>query len=102
MDRRTFIGMLGAAGITVGLGGPAGPFPQVAHAAGSETTGRAPHQPYMHGYDAESLKNWSPRSDRWAKYFRSRVPLATRIAPFAATQADPGLATAACRDAGMP
>ncbi|MEV0116701.1 hypothetical protein AB0H77_26230 [Streptomyces sp. NPDC050844] len=53
------------------------------------------HQPFMHGYDAEALKNWSPRSDRWARHFRSRVPLAPRIAPFPATQARPELPTGA-------
>ncbi|MFD4258124.1 twin-arginine translocation signal domain-containing protein [Streptomyces sp. NPDC058534] len=93
MDRRTFIGMLGAAGVTIGLTGPVGPFRAPAHAAVDPAPGRAPHQPYMHGYNAASLKSWSPRTDRWAKYFRSRVPLATRIAPFAATQANPDLAT---------
>ncbi|KUJ67722.1 hypothetical protein ACZ90_26030 [Streptomyces albus subsp. albus] len=94
MDRRTFVGLLGAAGVTVGLGGPAAP--QQAHAAATAPTappGRAPHQPYMHGYDAAALKNWSPETDRWARYFRSRVPLAPRISPFAPTQADPALAT---------
>ncbi|MFC9246172.1 hypothetical protein ACFT7S_19855 [Streptomyces sp. NPDC057136] len=100
MERRTFIAMLGAAGVSVGLGGPLGPLAPAAYAAGpagatDAAPGRAPHQPYMHGYDAASILSWSPDSDRWAKYFRSRVPLATRIAPFAATQADPRLKTAA-------
>ncbi|MEV0318544.1 hypothetical protein ACIBKX_10085 [Streptomyces sp. NPDC050658] len=53
------------------------------------------HQPFMHGYDAEALKNWSPSSDRWARHFRSHVPLAPRIAPFPATQARPRLPTGA-------
>ncbi|MCQ4212000.1 endo-beta-N-acetylglucosaminidase [Streptomyces longispororuber] len=48
-------------------------------------------RPFMHGYDAAALKGWSPRTDRWARYFRSRVPLAPRIGPFPATQARPGL-----------
>ncbi|MFG2648765.1 hypothetical protein [Streptomyces sp. NPDC048436] len=55
----------------------------------------AGHQPFMHGYDAEALKSWSPGVDRWARYFRSRVPLAQRIAPFPATQARPRLPTGA-------
>ncbi|MFM9369428.1 endo-beta-N-acetylglucosaminidase [Streptomyces sp. Da 82-17] len=93
MDRRTFLGMLGAAGVGVGLAGPVGPFALPASAAADPAPGRAPHQPYMHGYNAASLKNWSPQTDRWARYFRSRVPRAARIAPFAATQADPDLAT---------
>ncbi|MEU6657753.1 hypothetical protein [Streptomyces sp. NPDC046821] len=54
---------------------------------------RSAVRPYMHGYDAAALKGWSPGSDRWARYFRSRVPLAPRIAPFPATQAHPDLAT---------
>ncbi|NBE55631.1 endo-beta-N-acetylglucosaminidase [Streptomyces boluensis] len=95
VDRRAFLGMLGAAGVTIGLAGPVGPFALPAHAADDPAPGRAPHQPYLHGYNAASLKSWSPESDRYAKYFRSRVPLATRIAPFAATQADPELATGA-------
>ncbi|POX52522.1 hypothetical protein C3489_17635 [Streptomyces sp. Ru71] len=96
MDRRTFLAMLGAAGVTVGLTAPLGPAVPAAHAAdgdGDPTAGRAPHQPYMHGYDAAAIKSWSPGTDRFARYFRSRVPLAPRIAPFAATQADPRLVT---------
>ncbi|MFF2502642.1 hypothetical protein ACFVTY_04530 [Streptomyces sp. NPDC058067] len=93
MDRRTFIGLLGAAGVTVGIAGPAGLTAAPAYAATDPAPGRAPHQPFMHGYNAASIKNWSPQTDRYAKYFRSRVPLATRIAPFAATQANPALAT---------
>lgn len=93
MDRRTFISLLGAAGVAIGLTGPVGPFTPPAHAADDPAPGRAPHQPYMHGYNADSLKDWSPQTDRHAKFFRSRVPLAPRIAPFAATQADPDLAT---------
>lgn len=54
---------------------------------------RSPVRPYMHGYDAAALKSWSPGTDRWARHFRSRVPLAPRIAPFPATQAHPDLAT---------
>lgn len=49
------------------------------------------HQPFMHGYNASAIKNWSPETDKYAKYFRSRVPLAERIPPFAATQANPKL-----------
>ncbi|MFF1396259.1 hypothetical protein ACFVZD_20910 [Streptomyces sp. NPDC058287] len=54
---------------------------------------RSPVRPYMHGYDAAALKSWSPGTDRWARHFRSRVPIAPRIAPFSATQAHPDLAT---------
>ncbi|WP_409345558.1 endo-beta-N-acetylglucosaminidase [Paenibacillus sp. MBLB4367] len=48
-------------------------------------------QPRMHGYNAEDVKTWSPENDKDAKYFRSRVPLAKRIAPFVPTQAKPSL-----------
>lgn len=56
--------------------------------------GRAPHQPYLHGYNASGIKAWSPTTDPNARYLRSRVPLATRIAPLAATQANPSLSAA--------
>ncbi|MFI8997484.1 hypothetical protein [Streptomyces sp. NPDC053542] len=91
LDRRTFVRMLGAAGVAVGLAGPLGPFS--AQPAAAAAAARGPHQPFMHGYDAAALKSWSPETDRWARYFRSRVPLAARIPAFAATQADPHLAT---------
>ncbi|MEV5610606.1 hypothetical protein [Streptomyces sp. NPDC052225] len=48
-------------------------------------------RPFLHGYDAAALRNWSPETDRWARHFRSRVPLASRISPFPATQARPHL-----------
>lgn len=57
------------------------------------TAGRAPHQPYMHGYNATTIKTWSAATDPNAKYLRSRVPLAARIPAFSATQAKPQLAT---------
>lgn len=47
--------------------------------------------PFLHGYDAAALKVWTPETDPYAKYFRSRVPLADRIATFAPTQANPSL-----------
>ncbi|MEU7177449.1 MULTISPECIES: endo-beta-N-acetylglucosaminidase [Streptomyces] len=97
VDRRAFIRMLGAAGVAVGLAGTAtlaGPMAGVAFAAEEGRT-RAPHQPYLHGYNAAGLKSWTPDGDPYAKYFRSRVPLATRIAPFTATQAKPALASKA-------
>ena len=49
------------------------------------------HQPTMYGYNVNELKNWSPSNDKYAKYCRSRVPLAKRIPTFAATQANPTL-----------
>ncbi|MFC5801979.1 endo-beta-N-acetylglucosaminidase [Streptomyces formicae] len=50
-----------------------------------------PEPPLMHGYSGPQVKEWSPATDRFARYLRSRVPLAPRIAPFAPTQAHPGL-----------
>ena len=47
--------------------------------------------PFLHGYDAAGVKAWTPQSDPYAKYFRSRVPLAQRIDTFAPTQANPSL-----------
>lgn len=96
MERRTFVGLLGAAGVTVGLAGGitlAGPGVAPAFAADEEGLPRAPHQPYLHGYNAAGLKAWSAQSDPYARFFRSRVPLAERNAPFTATQAKPGLAS---------
>lgn len=34
---------------------------------------------------------WSPETDPYAKYFRSRVPLVDRIGTFAPTQPNPSL-----------
>ncbi|QKW09085.1 hypothetical protein HUT18_24585 [Streptomyces sp. NA04227] len=98
LDRRAFLRLLTAAGVTVSLAGTAtlaGPWVGTALADVEEGRPRAPHQPYLHGYNAAGLLSWTPESDPYAKYFRSRVPLATRIAPFAATQANPALRTEA-------
>lgn len=62
-------------------------------AAAAAETPKADHQPYMHGYNVDQIKSWSPETDRFAKYFRSRVPLAERIPAFAPTQANPALST---------
>ncbi|WMJ23513.1 discoidin domain-containing protein [Paludicola sp. MB14-C6] len=51
------------------------------------------NQPYFHGYHADQVLNWSPTTDPYAKYNRSRVPLATRIPAFSQTQAKPTLST---------
>ncbi|MDD9267186.1 endo-beta-N-acetylglucosaminidase [Paenibacillus sp. GCM10023248] len=51
------------------------------------------HQPYAHGYTADEVLKWTAESDPYAKYLRSRVPLATRIPAFAATQAKPSLSS---------
>lgn len=49
--------------------------------------------PTMYGYNAEEIINWHPHTDPFAKYHRSRVPLARRIPSFEATQANPSLST---------
>ncbi|MBO0810848.1 MAG: hypothetical protein J2P23_02250 [Microlunatus sp.] len=51
----------------------------------------ANHQPLIHGYLAGDLRSWSPATDPFARYFRSRVPRAERIASLTATQAHPDL-----------
>jgi endo-beta-N-acetylglucosaminidase D len=51
-----------------------------------------PHEPWLHGYLAKDLASWSAVTDPYAKYLRSRVPLAQRIPTFPATQANPRLA----------
>jgi endo-beta-N-acetylglucosaminidase D len=48
-------------------------------------------QPYLHGYNAKEILIWEPNTNSHDKFLRSRVPLATRIAPFPATQAKPHL-----------
>ena len=60
----------------------------------SAETPKAAHQPYLHGYNASQMKSWTPESDRFAKFFRSRVPLGNRIPAFSATQANPALSAA--------
>ncbi|OPA79409.1 hypothetical protein BVG16_10035 [Paenibacillus selenitireducens] len=60
-------------------------------ATASAETPKGDHQPYLHGYNVNQLKGWSPETDRFAKFFRSRIPLAERIPAFAATQANPAL-----------
>lgn len=54
-------------------------------------TPKEDHQPYMHGYNINEVLNWSPTTDPYAKYFRSREPVADRIPSFSATQANPNL-----------
>lgn len=49
------------------------------------------NQPNVHGYTSSHIANWSPQTDPDAELLRSRVPLQERIAPFAATQANPAL-----------
>ncbi|WP_194926361.1 endo-beta-N-acetylglucosaminidase [Catenulispora pinisilvae] len=114
-SRRFVLRGAGAAGLTLGLSGllqlsesdadaavpAAAPVGSRARAAASPPPGSTtdpagltvtPNEPWMHGYLAKDLASWSASSDPYAKYFRSRVPLAPRIPAFAATQANPALA----------
>ena len=52
---------------------------------------RGENQPYQHGYRAEDFLDWSPETDPYSEYQRSRIPLQDRKAALAATQANPDL-----------
>src|SRR5262245_56590604 len=98
-SRRTLLRGAAATGAALGLGilwqslgaGTATAVPpgSTTDPAGLTVT---PHQPVMHGYLSRDLSAWSSAGDPYAKYFRSRVPLAQRIPAFSATQAKPSLA----------
>lgn len=47
------------------------------------------NQPTAHGYNREDILNWSPDTDEYAEFMRSRVPLQERNEAFTATQANP-------------
>lgn len=57
----------------------------------AEAAAFGPEPPLMHGYSGPQIKAWDPATDRHARYLRSRVPLARRIAPFEPAQARRGL-----------
>lgn len=84
VSRRGFLTAVGvgAAGLAV-----SGRYGAVADAADAPPVGI----PFLHGYDGPAILSWTPQSDPYAKFFRSRVPLANRISPFAPTQANPTL-----------
>ncbi|MGW0580713.1 endo-beta-N-acetylglucosaminidase [Streptomyces sp. NPDC002920] len=88
LRRRRFLqatgaGLLAAALPATGAGTSA--------AAVAATADLGPEPPLMHGYSGPQIKAWDPATDRYARYLRSRVPLATRIAPFEPAQARRGL-----------
>ncbi len=88
IDRRRFLKMAGAAGVTAGAIAVSGE----AVADGPSVVPELPAGiPSLHGYDAPAVKAWTPETDPFARYFRSRVPLAKRIRTFAPTQANPSL-----------
>ncbi|GIH16682.1 endo-beta-N-acetylglucosaminidase [Rugosimonospora africana] len=82
--------MAGAASVAVGAAAVFGEA-----VASADTMSVVPELPAgvpsLHGYDAPAIKAWTPETDPFAKYFRSRVPLAKRIRTFAPTQANPSL-----------
>ena len=47
------------------------------------------HQPSTHGYNRANILNWSPETDGYAEFMRSKVPLQERNEAFTATQANP-------------
>lgn len=49
------------------------------------------NEPTVRGYTAQQIIDWSPEQQPYAELLRSRVPLQTRIASFADTQANPNL-----------
>lgn len=49
------------------------------------------NEPTVRGYTAQQIIDWSPEQQPYAELLRSHVPLQTRIASFAATQANPSL-----------
>ncbi|MCD8022904.1 MAG: twin-arginine translocation signal domain-containing protein, partial [Lachnospiraceae bacterium] len=53
------------------------------------------NQPWVHTYRLDSLLDWEPETDLYAKYLRARIPLQKRIEPFSATQANTNLTTEA-------
>ncbi|WP_020576473.1 endo-beta-N-acetylglucosaminidase [Actinopolymorpha alba] len=103
VDRRAFLryvsaGAVGATALAAGTPSASAEAPPVVTGAGplAGLTGTLAELspmglPFLHGYDAPAIKAWSPDTDPFAKYFRSRVPLARRIPTFAPTQAHPGL-----------
>ena len=54
---------------------------------------RAKAQPHFSGYRVLQMKNWSEETDPYADMMRARVPLQERNEAFAATQANPELAS---------
>ena len=92
IDRRRFLTMARAAGVAVGAAAVLGGKAFAAAAGATPSVPELPAGvPSLHGYDAPAIKAWTPETDPFAKYFRSRVPLAKRIPTFAPTQANPHL-----------
>lgn len=95
INRRTFLAVAGGGAVGAVAATAAGLRPPAAGPWGARTAWAAENPPagipFMHGYDAPAIKAWSPDTDPYAKYFRSRVPLARRVPTFRPTQANPDL-----------
>ncbi len=95
LSRRSFLKVASATAVLTGAGPVARAF-----AASPTIPLTGPNQPLQPGSGFQistsdqvaALLAWTPDSGT-SKYFRSRVPLATRIPPFAATQAHPQLSS---------
>ncbi len=102
MNRRTFL-TVGGVGLTALLAGspgaafaattprPAAVGPAAGAAAPVPASGGTPPGPYTFGWAADDLLAFDPATTPWARHLRCLIPRATRIAPFAATQAHPDL-----------
>lgn len=92
-SRRTFIRVMGAAGLSLALA-QAG-LPQAAKAATAThpmpDSAGIPNGPSTWGWDAPDLLDFDPSTSPWARYLRCTIPRASRIDAFAPTQAHPDL-----------
>ncbi|KJL17293.1 Glycosyl hydrolase family 85 [Microbacterium azadirachtae] len=101
-SRRTFltVGGAGLGALLVGASAPPAsaasrvamgrPMAEAA-AAPVPASGGTPPGPYTFGWAADDLLAFDPAATPWGPHLRCLIPRATRIAPFAATQAHPDL-----------
>lgn len=89
LRRRSFISFATTAALVIAL------TPTPARASDTlpwtGVAAKGANQPFQHGYSSADLLRWTPGSDLFGDLTRARVPLQPRIAPLAATQADPRL-----------
>jgi endo-beta-N-acetylglucosaminidase D len=100
LNRRTFFRITSAAGgavvLSPALAAAARPVPAAGSAIAPKFPGVAADHPGLDVFTAEAidvLLAYDPTTDPDARFFRSHVPVAARIAPFAATQALPELSS---------
>ncbi|MEV4511504.1 hypothetical protein AB0K00_21325 [Dactylosporangium sp. NPDC049525] len=98
LNRRTFLAIASAVGGSLVLSpvrsAAARPVSVADPVIAPRFPGVAAQQPGLKVDSADAIKallGYDPATDPDARYFRSRVPVAARIAPFAATQAQPDL-----------